>query len=118
MELSSFTFLTLLASLLTGVNPDGPKLVQKGAITAGWTWKTWIPIFTSAIGGLLTTLVTKHVGAVRKGFAFIFGLLLSGIIQDRVRKEGRVTTEQWVGGSFAALSLWLHASFPHQPSPT
>lgn len=117
MELSAFTLLTLLASLLTGVNPDGPKLLQKGA-TVGWTWKTWIPIFTSAMGGLLTTLVTKHAGVVRKGFAFIFGLLLSGLIQDRVRNQGRVTTEQWVGGGFAALSLWMHASFPLPPPAT
>jgi len=128
MELSTFTLLTLLASLVTGINPDGPKLVSPAAAMVGWTWKTWIPIFTSAMGGLLTTLVTAHVGAVRKGFALIFGLLLSGLVQDRVSSSSNnnnkhqghhhhVTTEQWVGGGFAALSLWMHASYPLQQQP-
>jgi UDP-sugar transporter A1/2/3 len=66
------------------------------------------------MGGVVVGLVTKHAGAVRKGFALIFGLLLSGILQN-MSKEEDVTKEQIVGVIIAAVSLWMHSSFPYVP---
>ena len=101
----------MITSLLLG-SPDGKRL-RKESFGEGWTWKTWIPVVTYASGGIVVGLVTKHAGAVRKGFALIFGLVLSGILQNNFDKEnGRVTMEQVVGGTLAATSLWLHATYP------
>ena len=79
MELSAFSIILLLTSLLG--SPDGKRL-RNGNLSEGWTWKTWIPVVTNAAGGILVGLVTKHAGAVKKGFALIFGLILSGALQS------------------------------------
>jgi UDP-sugar transporter A1/2/3 len=78
-----------------------------------WTaLSTWIPIFTSAGGGVMLGLVTKYAGAVRKGFTLIFGLLLPGILQALVEPEVGVSSGQIAGGSLAAISLFLHSTYP------
>lgn len=118
-----FSMFFLICSLVLG-SPDGKRLLRKSGapstttartLLEGWTWKTWIPIITNASGGIVVGLVTKKEGAVRKGFALIFGLLLSGILQNwfwSSEDDGKVTSEQMVGGILAGLSLWLHSSFP------
>jgi UDP-sugar transporter A1/2/3 len=133
LELSSASLLVLGSSLLLG-SPDGRRIFKHQVdgdasgswterIREGWTWKTWIPITTNALGGVLVGLVTKYSGSVRKGFALIFGLLLSGILQNNFSNKGNdvngggVSTEQVVGGCLAALSLWIHSNFPHVPAP-
>lgn len=108
MELSFFALIFLISSLLLN-SPDG-KLIRSEGFWKGWTEKTWIPITTNALGGIIVGLVTKYAGSVKKGFALIFGLLLSGILQQ---KEGEgVSKEQVVGGILAAISLWMYSSFP------
>jgi UDP-sugar transporter A1/2/3 len=67
---------------------------------------------TNAAGGILVGLVTKHAGSVRKGFALIIGMFLSGVLQNVVGSERQVTSQQWAGGSLAALSLWLYTAYP------
>lgn len=85
----------------------------------GWTPTTLIPVATNAVGGIVVGLVTKYAGSVRKGFALIFGILLSGLIQEFFTNAeeggGRVRPEQIVGGLLAAFSLYLHATNPPQP---
>ena len=84
----------------------------------GWTYATLIPIFTNSAGGIVVGLVTKYAGSVRKGFALIFGILLSGVVQEFATQQdseagiGRVRPEQVVGGLIAAISLYLHATNP------
>lgn len=113
MELSAASIIMLVGSLLLG-SPDSKKIKENG-VKYGWTSRTWLPVLTNASGGVIVGLVTKHAGAVRKGFALIFGLLLSGILQTKLSKEedGGVTPEQLVGGIIASVSLWMHAKFPH-----
>jgi UDP-sugar transporter A1/2/3 len=108
MELSVASCLFLITSLLLN-SPDGRTIAEKGFFH-GWTPTTIIPVLTKALGGVVVGLVTKHAGAVRKGFALIFGLLLSGILQS---KGERVTSEQVAGGILAAISLWMHSRFPY-----
>merc|ERR1712157_371343 len=79
--------------------------------THTWTKETFIPIFVNAIGGILVGLVTKYAGSVRKGFALIFGLLISGLVQ--LETQG-VSKEQIIGGILAAISLYLHSNFPYK----
>jgi UDP-sugar transporter A1/2/3 len=109
MEMTVASALVLLVSLL--VSSDGKAMSQNGLLHK-WTPQTLIPIFTNSIGGILVGLVTKHAGSVRKGFALIFGLLLSGVIQ--AGSSNGVSTAQIVGGLLAACSLWLHTTNPYR----
>ena len=111
MELCAASFIILTLSLL--VSPDGEQIRQEGFWGADWNVQVFIPILTNAVGGILVGLVTKYAGSVRKGFALIFGIFLSGILQSE-----QVTKEQIVGGLLAALSLWLHAVNPPVPKST
>lgn len=117
VEMSFFSALFLVATLAVG-SPDRVRAKREGW-TVGWTVRTWIPIVTNAAGGVLVGLVTKYAGSVRKGFALILGMLLSGLLQNYLQSredgggDGMVTAEQWVGGALAAVSLWMHSNFPH-----
>jgi UDP-sugar transporter A1/2/3 len=111
MELSAFSIMIMLTSLIFGT-PDGKRLGQ-GDGTVGWTWKTWIPVLTNAAGGVLVGLVTKYSGAVKKGFALIFGLVLTGVLQSYFSSDDDgVSLEQIAGGLLASISLWVHSAFP------
>jgi UDP-sugar transporter A1/2/3 len=60
----------------------------------------------NAAGGIVVGLVTKYAGSVKKGFALIFGLLLLGIIQAIMSKDGdggKISIEHVVGGCLAGL---------------
>ena len=107
MELTAASVAVLLMSLF--FTADGRRIVENGFFD-GWTAKVLIPILTNSIGGILVGLVTKHAGSVRKGFALIFGLLLSGVIQ--ASGSAGVSQAQIVGGLLAGGSLWLHSSYP------
>ena len=108
MEMCSASALILAVSLL--FTADGSRIRAAGFFD-GWTPQTWIPIVTNALGGIIVGLVTKHAGAVRKGFALIFGILISGLWE--VQTVG-ITKEQIVGGALAALSLWMHTAYPYK----
>jgi UDP-sugar transporter A1/2/3 len=106
MELTVASVILLMASLF--VSKDGQQISQNGFFHL-WTPVTIIPILTNSFGGILVGLVTKHAGSVRKGFALIFGILLSGLFQ--AGSHG-ISPAQIIGGILAATSLWLHASSP------
>jgi UDP-sugar transporter A1/2/3 len=118
MELCVASIFFLATSMFA--NPkDREQLmsISEGGFFKGWTPQTVIPILTNAAGGIIVGLVTKYAGAVKKGFALIFGLLLSGLLQARMavtddQDKPRVTKEQIVGGLLAAISLWMHSAFP------
>lgn len=112
MELCAGSILVLGLSLF--VTSDGQQLREKGFFN-GWNTYTLIPIVTNSIGGILVGLVIKYAGTVRKGFALIFGILLSGIVQAVVSDEP-ITYSQMAGGVLAALSMYLHSVSP--PIPT
>mmetsp|Transcript_930 Transcript_930/g.2650 ORF Transcript_930/g.2650 Transcript_930/m.2650 type:complete len:339 (-) Transcript_930:526-1542(-) len=109
MELCAASVIILIASIF--VTPDGKRIAEDG-FWNGWTQTTWIPIITNSMGGIIVGLVTKYAGSVRKGFALIFGMLLSGLVQAFLQDVG-VSKEQIVGGVLAATSLWIHATNPY-----
>jgi solute carrier family 35 (UDP-sugar transporter), member A1/2/3 len=110
MELCSASFLVLMASLL--FSPDGTQILERG-FWDRWTAATWIPIISNSMGGIIVGLVTKHAGSVRKGFALIFGMFLSGLLQAWAQPDVGVSKEQIVGGLVASVSLWMHATNPY-----
>lgn len=109
MELCAASVLILSASLT--LSADGQAIADRGFFD-GWTPATFIPIATNSCGGIIVGLVTKHAGSVRKGFALIFGILLSGLVQAGLQPEQGITKEQIMGGVLAGFSLYLHATNP------
>lgn len=120
MELCAASSLVLVMKLLS--NSMGGDASAATATTTsmwdGWTPATCIPIAVNAAGGIVVGLVTKFAGSVRKGFALIFGILLSGLVQEFVTNQedggGSVQPKQIVGGILAAVSLYIHATNPPQ----
>lgn len=108
MELCAGSILLLGASLM--LSGDGAQIAKHG-LWHGWTFYTFIPIVSNSCGGIVVGLVTKFAGSVRKGFALIFGILLSGIIQAIVLQE-TISSQHLLGGLVAAISLYLHATSP------
>ncbi len=113
IAIASLCFMTLT----TFFSSDGKRIRVNGFFDH-WTLRTIIPIITNAMGAILVGLVIKYAGAVKKGFALIFGLVLSGILQAYVASnsdgdgESKISFEQIVGGSLAAISMWMYNSFP------
>ena len=108
---------------------------QQGGLFAGFTWHVWIPIIVQAFAGILVGLVTKHLGAVTKGFGNVFGIAISSILQQlllrddstsalssttRTPKEGKISSggggglssEELIGACLCVVSLWLHVTNP------
>jgi len=111
MEMNVASVILLATSLI--LSSDGRNILRSRSFFSNWTPETFIPIITNSIGGILVGLVTKHAGSVRKGFALIFGLLLSGIVQAG---GAGIRTHQIVGGLLAATSLWMHTVHPYKPA--
>ena len=112
MEMNVASIILLIASL--ALSSGGRTVLRSGTFFSNWTPETFIPVVTNSIGGILVGLVTKHAGSVRKGFALIFGLLLSGIFQAG---GAGIRTHQIAGGLLAATSLWMHTVHPYKPAP-
>eukprot|EP00566_Odontella_aurita_P009176 CAMPEP_0113548352 /NCGR_PEP_ID=MMETSP0015_2-20120614/12846_1 /TAXON_ID=2838 /ORGANISM="Odontella" /LENGTH=503 /DNA_ID=CAMNT_0000448973 /DNA_START=113 /DNA_END=1621 /DNA_ORIENTATION=+ /assembly_acc=CAM_ASM_000160 len=121
MELNSASSLLLLLSML--FTDDGKRIAAEGFFAGGWTPRTFVPILTNSVGGIIVALVTKYAGSVRKGFALIFGILISGILQAEMMAVGGgggsggsiIEAAQVVGGLLAAASLYLHTMYPYRP---
>lgn len=111
MEISIASLFFMLLSTLR--SKDGENIRTKGFFH-DWTPRTMIPIVTNASGAILVGLVTKYAGAVKKGFALIFGLVISGVLQALLSNDddGKISLEQIVGGVLAGTSLWMYNSFP------
>jgi solute carrier family 35 (UDP-sugar transporter), member A1/2/3 len=116
-QLSMYSIVIMATSLVVpGLSSDRGQLKSQSDGTSwfvGWTAKTWIPIIVNAIGGILVGLVTKTSGVVPKGFALIVGMFLSGLLQNKLSGEN-VLKQQWIGGILAALSIWMHTSYPYR----
>jgi len=105
-------FLLLISFVFSG---DGRRIAANGFFH-GWTPSTLVPILTQSAGGIVVGLVTKYAGSVRKGFALIFGMLLSGLVQAW-STGGALGFEQMVGLVLASASLLLHTRYPYRPKP-
>jgi UDP-sugar transporter A1/2/3 len=124
MEVSVFSALSLLVSLLLSSSSSRgpitttttnttrePKKWSNLLVVEGWTRATWIPIIWKAAGGVLTALVHQSSGSVAKGFALMFGLVLSGVLQSFIQEE-EILPHQVAGTLFVMLSGWVHFTNP------
>lgn len=109
VELCAASILIILASFLN--SEDGSQIRERGVFDE-WTLGTLVPILTNSAGGILVGLVIKYAGTVRKGFALIFGIALTGMVQSHNERKA-LSKEKVIGGVLAALSLWIHATYPY-----
>jgi UDP-sugar transporter A1/2/3 len=114
MELCVASILILLVSFAT--SEDGKQITERGFFDQ-WSFMTMVPILTNSAGGILVGLVIKYAGTTEKGFALIFGILISGIVQSSIDENKSLSKEDIAGGALAALSLWMHATFPYAGAP-
>lgn len=110
IELCAASILILLVLFIT--SEDG-RLIRERGFFDEWTVSTIIPILTNSAGGILVGLVIKYAGTVQKGFALIFGILLSGVVQSIVDTNKTLSREEVAGGLLAAVSLWMHSTYPY-----
>ena len=107
-ELAAYGILFLLVSSF--FSEDGSKVFYDG-ILKGWNGKALIPVLVNAGGGIVVGLVTKYAGGVRKGFALIAGIIITGFVQWAF--EGKeLQTNSWIAVGLVSLSIYLHASYP------
>ena len=104
IEVSFFSALTLLISMIRSSNGFSKMKWQKQRIH--WSKKTLIPIVVKATGGVITALVHKYAGSVSKGFALMFGLVLSNMIQLTMKKDSLQPYQVW-GTLMIMTSTWL-----------
>jgi UDP-sugar transporter A1/2/3 len=109
IEISFFSAVTLWINMMRS-NVFSKLEWQKQR--AYWNWKTLIPIIVKAAGGVITALVHKYAGSVAKGFALMFGLVLSSALQLTLSEE-TLQPHQVAGTLLIMLSTWLH--FTHPP---
>ena len=112
LELATMSSLCNLSNLLIPWTPDGRQCREQGLLNS-WRWTCFLPILTNTAGGILVGMVTKYSGSVKKGFALIMGIFLSGFLQNWFgESQDQVTSAQWAGGVLAAISFLLYTSFP------
>lgn len=79
----------------------------------GWEAQTLLPVLSSALGGIVIGLVTQHAGSIVKGFALIFGLLVTGLAQWVLDGE-ELGSKDWLALALVSLSIYIHSSYPLQ----
>lgn len=109
MELCVYSSLTLLVSLL--FSSDG-EIIAKRGFFAGWNTMVLIPVLTNGVGGIMVGLVMKYAGGVRKGFAIIIGILITGLIQ-RMLYETPLTNEMLLALPIVLVSTLVHIRNPY-----
>ncbi|GBG84940.1 hypothetical protein CBR_g39403 [Chara braunii] len=109
VEMSLAGSLVLLCSMLR--SPDGDKIVKQGFFYA-WEKTTMIPVVSNAFGGIMVGVVTKHVGGVKKGFAIVSALIVTGIGQVLI--DGHLPSPYvWVSLPLVVGSTLIHTRYPY-----
>eukprot|EP00588_Corethron_pennatum_P035016 CAMPEP_0194346306 /NCGR_PEP_ID=MMETSP0171-20130528/105349_1 /TAXON_ID=218684 /ORGANISM="Corethron pennatum, Strain L29A3" /LENGTH=387 /DNA_ID=CAMNT_0039113411 /DNA_START=495 /DNA_END=1658 /DNA_ORIENTATION=- len=109
-ELSFFSAAVLLLSLIaTG---DLLKVITHGFFQ-GWNIRTLIPIFSQAIGGVCIGIITKHAGAVVKGFVLVIGLVLTALFRS-IAHGGGLAVNEMTGMALVAVATTVHMLYPYK----
>jgi solute carrier family 35 (UDP-sugar transporter), member A1/2/3 len=104
VEISFFSAISLLFNMVR--SNKSHSMVDWQKQRTYWHWKTLIPIIVKATGGVITALVHKYAGSVSKGFALMFGLVLSNMIQLTTKQEMLQPYQIW-GTLMIMSSTWL-----------
>jgi len=100
MELAAVS----IVSLSSQINP------QFSDVARGWTPWTWIPVLTSALGGILVGVVTQRHGGVAKGIALVFGIMMTFALEASLLHSRPVQWTDVLAVAVVCASLSLHAA--------
>eukprot|EP00040_Diaphanoeca_grandis_P013313 m.67304 g.67304 ORF g.67304 m.67304 type:complete len:327 (-) comp23793_c1_seq2:85-1065(-) len=109
MELSFFGAITTMAFSAAGVKAGQGADVP---ILHGWTMAAAIPVITNGLGGICVGLVMKHAGGVRKGFAIVTGIIITGFASYLVYDKP-ITMDTLIALPLVIFSSALHIYFPY-----
>lgn len=90
----------------TAANSDRSFPIKKRP-ESSWDSRVLIPVLCKACGGILTALVHKHTGAVSKGFALVFGLVLATVMESALTNS-HMSVHQMVGTVLVITAGWFH----------
>ena len=74
-----------------------------------------MPVVLQAGGGIIVGLVTRYAGSVKKVFAVVFGVLISGFA-EWVLYGRLVRGMDWIALGLVMAATWLHGSYPYVPA--
>ena len=85
----------------------------EGELWTGWSGMTFVTMMASAVGGILIGFVIKYCGNVQKGFAVVFGLLITTFIESFVNDKsfGPVSLLAVI---CVLSSMHLYSKFPYK----
>ncbi|CAI5469909.1 unnamed protein product [Closterium sp. Yama58-4] len=111
VEMSSFSFCLLLASLLlVPSSHDAVRMRQLGFFHA-WTLLSTVPILNNALAGILVGVVVQVSGGLKKGFVMIIALLVTAAAQLLLEGEPPPLLV-WVAFPMVVASTHMHAAYP------
>ena len=79
----------------------------------GWSWWTMVPVVSNALGGILVGAVTKHAGGVHKGFAIIFGILLTTFVEYFLYSKP-LGYDIWIALILVIASTYIYGKYPYK----
>ena len=102
-ELSMWSLVTLLiGSMLFDI--DGVRYLYTVPLPA------YLPMIFQAVGGIIISQVTKHVGTVRKSFGLIAGILVAGVIEYVIFNTAP-PFRCLAASPLVAVAIWAHVQF-------
>lgn len=72
---------SMLACASLQLAVSSPSDLSQVLMSSGWTASSWVPVLVQALGGILVGHITKRLGGIRKGFAVVCGLIITGLLQ-------------------------------------
>ncbi|CAE7234115.1 ROCK1 [Symbiodinium pilosum] len=102
LELASMGCMIISTTSLLGLSPDSVRMRQNG-LFAGWTFRTWIPVLSQGLSGIIVGIITQVAGGVRKVMATICGLILTCL--PGAYKAVLEALDLWVVGKRRDLSI-------------
>jgi len=108
MELATFSVI----SVLIGEYVLGDLSIA--SMSRGWTIGAMIPVLSNGLGGICVGMVVKYAGGVRKGFAIVGGIILTGFLQYFLYKEP-LSMDLLIALPLVLVSVSLHILYPYVP---
>jgi len=109
LELSTYSSILLMSSLLWSNSGSISTVMTLFRRTFEASPLCWIPVLSNACGGLVAGQVIKHVGGVRRSFAVISGIMLTGILEWLVLGAS-ISPRVWVCIPVVVGSIYLYAT--------
>ena len=113
--MSVYSAALLLANLLWSSRGSVGALAARLPALLALSPRCWIPITSNALGGIIAGQVIKHVGGVRRSFAVIVGIMLTGVFEWAAFGTS-VSSRVWLCLPVMFASIYMYATAAPPPS--